>query len=228
MAPSSPLQPELCRVRRSSGTPWQHQEHPFPSQLRGCGLLVLALCCSAVPMPGSALLANPAQQQPDKGSGLLPAYQVELLKQHSPQCQEQQQRQVWRQRGMKILAKSKVGAGKAGNGDHPPSSSSESSANCSPGQLLLAYTSSRSAFGTNSCSGPFILHQPQSPNDLLTAAPPPHPGSMRTGCPWQCQGRSGSGTGTMQVVTTPEHPRTSNSRRCHLSGWRKEVTAGSC
>lgn len=88
-----------------SATPGQNQEHPFPSHLHDSAGDFCSFSCAALlllgPVTVSVPFTNPAQHQPNKTSSLLPGYQVELLKQCSPECQNQQNGQVWGQRGMK-------------------------------------------------------------------------------------------------------------------------------
>lgn len=62
---------------------------------------------------------NPALNQPNKLSGLMPGYQAELLKQHSPMCQNPQNRQVW---GWRVVAKCNTSRGKERIGTTPASS----------------------------------------------------------------------------------------------------------
>lgn len=108
--PAQPAQAESSAgwwgvQRCCSATPGQNQEHPFPSHLHGSAVDFCSFSCAALlflgPVTVSVPFPNPAQHPPKKTSSLLPGYQVELLKQCSPKCQNQQNGQVWGQRGMK-------------------------------------------------------------------------------------------------------------------------------
>lgn len=119
-----PSQPE-----QSSAEWWGVQHYWFsystakpgaslPSPPHPCSLAVDSCSFSwAVPLLlGPTAFANPALHQPNKQSGSMPGYQAELLKQLSPMCQNQQNRQVW---GWRVVAKCNTSSGKEGIWDHP-------------------------------------------------------------------------------------------------------------
>lgn len=88
-----------------SATPGQNQEHPFPTHLHGLAVDSCSFSWAALLLLGPVIVSvpftNPAQHQANKANGLLPGYQVELLKECRPRCQNQQNRQVWGRRGIK-------------------------------------------------------------------------------------------------------------------------------
>lgn len=100
---------ELCGLMRSSALLLSYsQAKPGAAlslHLHGLALDSCSFSCAALWLLGPVTmlgpLTDPAQHQPEKMNGLLPGYQVELLKWHSPKCQNQQNGQVWGWRAMK-------------------------------------------------------------------------------------------------------------------------------
>lgn len=185
---------------------------------------------------------NPALHQPNKPSGSMPGYQAELLKEGSPSA--------------KISRTGRCGGGewwpsatlaKEKKGTTPGSSQAIQSALLHPyghfGRVpahLLTQASLRSVFGMYSCSKPLFCINSKSHSDSpITSQPLPlhigttavkSPGSVRTGCLWQCQERVGMEQQGLlhrhyRVFTTAlEYPKASTvSWYLWLGGWRSLV-----
>lgn len=177
--PAQPAQTESSAgwwgvQRCCSATPGQNQEHPLPSHLHGSAVDFCSFSCAALlllgPVTVSVPFTNPAQHQPNKTSSLLPGYQVELLKQCSPECQNQQNGQVGGQRGMKssgqvqrrwrkrresgpfLLVQGQLGQLSCTTEPHPYSHFGR----------LPDLDMSRSVFDVNSCSRPLFCVSPKS------------------------------------------------------------------